>query len=173
MNTIRSYSNAFLLVACIFLVLGSLLPFSAMAQDESQIKPKEIIISPSTLGAVTFPHKLHFEDLEIECATCHHETNAARLKMPHENYYINFRIECQLCHRKDGTTAMQPQTCSNCHLESPESAADETLSSKVVIHKHCWDCHEISVGEEASRGCINCHKKTPGEPETLALPAGL
>ena len=144
-----------------------------MAQDESQIKPKEIIISPSTLGAVTFPHKLHFEDLEIECATCHHETNAARLKMPHENYYINFRIECQLCHRKDGTTAMQPQTCSNCHLESPESAADETLSSKVVIHKHCWDCHEISVGEEASRGCINCHKKTPGKPETPALPTAL
>ena len=157
--------------AAVFLLLGSISVHSALIQEETQIKPKEIIISPSTLGAVTFPHKLHFDDLEIECATCHHETNAARLEMPHENYYINFRINCRLCHKMDGTTATQAQSCSNCHLESPESSADEDLSAKVVIHKHCWECHEINVGAKAGQGCIICHIKDPASAESSDIPA--
>jgi hypothetical protein len=174
MKKMRLYSTNSLVAAVIFLILGSLLVFSTTTQDEPQAQPKDIIISPSSLGAVSFPHKLHFEDLEIECATCHHETNAVRLEMPHENYYINFRIDCQLCHRKDGTAATQAQSCSNCHLEVPNSVADETLSSKVVIHKHCWECHEISVGEEAGRSCTTCHIKDPGLPESpgvLSVPS--
>lgn len=164
MKSRRIYLTASLWAA-VFLLLGSILVYAAMIQEEPQVKPKEIIISPSTLGAVTFPHKLHFDDLGIECATCHHETNAAKLEMPHENYYINFRIDCRLCHKMDGTTATQAQACSNCHLESPKSTSDEDLSAKVVIHKHCWECHEISIGKKAGQGCKSCHIKKPGMPE--------
>ncbi|MFQ5605012.1 MAG: hypothetical protein ACE5HS_17220 [bacterium] len=49
------------------------------------------------------------------------------------------------------------QTCSNCHHTSPANIADETLRSKVVIHKNCWQCHEIGQGAEASANCGFCH----------------
>lgn len=127
--------------------------------QEKQLTP--IIMSPSSVGEVAFPHQFHFEGLEFECQTCHHETNASTLQMPHEDYFNDFWIDCIICHKGDGLTVSQPQSCSNCHHNSPTDIADETLSAKVVVHKKCWECHELEKGEKASQSCLVCHIKNP------------
>ena len=127
----------------------------APALQEEPLPP--IIKSPSSVGDVEFPHQFHFEELEFECQTCHHETNASKLKMPHEEYFDDFWIDCLICHRSDGSAVLQPHSCSECHHDSPTDIADETLSTKVVVHKKCWECHEVGNGEGASRSCTDCH----------------
>jgi len=140
---------------------GALATGSDRIQDPQETQPGPIIKSPSSIGEVAFPHQFHFEDLEFECQTCHHETNASTLKMPHEDYFEDFWIDCRICHKAAGTSSSQPQSCSNCHHDSPTDIADETLSAKVVIHKNCWQCHEMEKGEKASQSCSVCHLTQP------------
>jgi len=108
---------------------------------------------------VCFPHEVHVADLEIECETCHHETNAASLGSPHASYFDDFWIDCNTCHKPQGAPAAST-ACSGCHNGLPSDLADETLSSKVVIHQSCWECHEIGTGADASRSCSSCHSGT-------------
>jgi hypothetical protein len=115
------------------------------------------IISPSSVGEVTFPHLFHYEDLEFECVECHHEINAAKLITPHDEYFSDFWIDCNICHNGNETARMEAQACSECHHTHPYGIADETLSAKVVIHKNCWECHEIETGIAASESCEMCH----------------
>jgi len=107
------------------------------------------------LGDVTFEHQFHFEDLELECGACHHETDAPALKMPHPEYFEDLWIDCKTCHHENRSA--EPQKCSACHDPNPFDIADETLSPKVVIHRSCWGCHEVGKGKEASRNCRSCH----------------
>lgn len=130
--------------------------------QDTQVEPlPDVIRSASSIGEVTFPHQFHFEVLEFECQTCHHEINATALKMPHEDYFEDFWIDCRICHKSEDSQISQPQSCSNCHHDSPTNIADETLSSKVVIHERCWECHEMEVGQEASQACSKCHLQNP------------
>lgn len=138
-----------------------LLPHVLLGQQEIA----EVIEWPSTVGAVSFPHLMHVEDLELECADCHHETNATRLDMPHPEYFEDFWIDCTSCHHASAIAAA-PQACSNCHHDSPVTVADETLSSKVVVHRSCWNCHEVSTGVEASKACATCHKQSSHQKST-------
>jgi hypothetical protein len=117
----------------------------------------ETIVSPSHSGEVTFLHRQHFEELEIECEACHHETNAATLEFPHDAYFEDFWIDCKICHSESATAPASPQACSKCHHDSPVNLADETLSAKVVIHKNCWECHGTEKGVDASVNCAFCH----------------
>lgn len=105
---------------------------------------------------VCFPHAMHFDDLGIECETCHHETNAAVLSIPHEEYFEDLWIDCATCHKREAGAA-ESMACSSCHHNSTTDIADETLASKVVIHKSCWSCHETGTGAEASSACKTCH----------------
>ena len=116
-----------------------------------------VITSPSSAGEVSFPHQMHYEDFEVECKTCHHEINASKLTFPHEDYFDDFWIDCKICHHESGKVTLQAQPCSKCHHSRPTDIADETLSSKVVIHKSCWECHEIGTGAEATTNCTLCH----------------
>ncbi len=129
------------------------------AQEEGSAAPSAaaVITSSSPIGEVRFPHALHAEEIGVECAGCHHETNAARLRLPHEEYFADFWIDCAICHRETDTAAV-PQSCGACHHAVPSSNADETLSAKVVIHQSCWSCHEIGTGREASANCRFCHR---------------
>lgn len=140
------------------------------AQDSEIEQLPDVIRSASSIGEVAFPHQFHFEVLEFECQTCHHEINAAALKMPHEDYFDDFWIDCRICHKSDGSTVSQPQSCSNCHHDSPTDIADETLSSKVVIHKQCWECHELEVGQEASQACSECHLQNLDDNQVSKIP---
>ncbi|MEE9450440.1 MAG: cytochrome c3 family protein [Ignavibacteriaceae bacterium] len=117
----------------------------------------EVLISPSSIGEVSFPHLFHFEALEIECQECHHEINAAQLITPHDEYFSDFWIDCNICHNGNESSRMEAQACSDCHRTLPHNIADETLSAKVVIHKNCWNCHEVGTGEETSESCSLCH----------------
>jgi hypothetical protein len=121
----------------------------------------EVIEWPSAAGDVSFPHRFHAEDLEIPCADCHHETNAGRLDMPHPEFFDDFWIRCESCH-EEAVARAPSQACSACHHDSPVTIADETLSSKVVIHQSCWTCHEVSTGADASASCRSCHRTVNG-----------
>jgi len=118
---------------------------------------QDVIKFSSSAGEVDFPHKMHAIELEIDCKECHHETNAPVLDLPHPSYFADFWINCSICHHSSENEHASVQPCSNCHHSSPVTIADETLSSKVVIHKTCWGCHEISTGAEASESCKSCH----------------
>jgi Cytochrome c7 and related cytochrome c len=111
----------------------------------------------SPIGKATFPHEKHATEFEVECAKCHHETNAKPLTIPHMEYFSDLWINCGTCHHKAGAEALGPQACSTCHHAKNGDIADETLSAKVVIHKNCWSCHEVGTGAAASAACKTCH----------------
>lgn len=123
--------------------------------DSSEI-PEEITF-PSSVGEVSFPHQMHIDDLEMECVECHHQINAEKLNTPHQDFFKSSWINCNICHNGSERVQQKVFTCSECHDSSPANIADETLSSKVVIHKQCWECHEVSTGKEASESCEICH----------------
>ena len=116
-----------------------------------------VIAFKSSVGDVLFDHDLHAKDLETECAECHHQIHASVLDTPHESYLKSSWINCEICHTTDPEIADDFFKCSSCHHSDPDNIADETLSSKVVVHKSCWNCHESGTGLAASRGCKDCH----------------
>lgn len=150
-----------------WMVVGGLLSVGLSAQDLEDrclsASVPEVIVSPAPVGTVEFAHQMHVEDLEIPCADCHHETNAAKLQMPHEDYLEDFWMDCTTCHHESESPAC-PQTCSACHHSAPHTIADETMSAKVVIHQSCWTCHEVATGPDASRNCVFCHQEPAGSP---------
>lgn len=125
--------------------------------DSSEI-PEEINF-PSSVGDVLFPHQMHIDDLEMECNECHHQIYAKKIITPHPEYFKSSWIKCDICHNTTGQSGQKYYTCSKCHHKTPANIADETLSSKVVVHKNCWACHEVGTGSEASEVCNDCHKK--------------
>jgi len=158
-----TYSSFWKATPFIFLLAAAGVPANGVGGTQSVPQPQRApgVTSLSFIGEATFDHRLHFENLQIECKACHHETNAAALKMPHTRYFDDFWIDCSICHKSGRTALAKPQSCSMCHHGSPATIADETLSAKVVIHKKCWECHESGRGQKASNGCTTCHVKTP------------
>ena len=120
--------------------------------------PDEITIE-SSVGNVVLPHDVHVKDKKLKCVVCHHQIHATELDTPHPDYMDSSRINCQTCHGTNSETRKKYYKCSKCHHSEPDDISDETLSSKVVIHKSCWKCHEAGTGVEASRGCSDCHMK--------------
>jgi len=120
--------------------------------------PDEITIE-SSAGNVVLPHDVHVKDKKLKCVVCHHQIHAAELDTPHPDYLTSSLINCQTCHGTNSETRKKYYKCSKCHHSDPDNISDETLSSKVVIHKSCWNCHEAGTGAEASAGCSNCHVK--------------
>lgn len=118
--------------------------------------PAEIIFA-SSVGQVIFTHQAHLRDRAIGCVECHHQINARPLTTPHPDYLKSSWVNCKVCHDGSGKTRQQVYTCSECHHSNPVDLVDETLSSKVVVHKQCWKCHPVSTGKEASSGCEKCH----------------
>jgi len=120
--------------------------------------PDEISFK-SSVGDVLFPHDVHVKDHEVECDECHHQIHAMELDTPHPDYLTPSWTRCQTCHNTDSPSKEKYYKCSDCHHSVPNNIADETLSSKVVIHKSCWKCHESGTGAQASEGCGDCHVK--------------
>ena len=117
--------------------------------------PDEITIE-SSVGNVLFPHKVH---MKFGCTACHHQIHAMELDTPHPDYLTSSWINCQGCHDTASETTSNDYKCSDCHHSEPDNIADETLSSKVVIHQSCWKCHTTGTGVAASEGCSDCHVK--------------
>lgn len=130
---------------------------AAAAIDSALATAEEEIVKPSIVGEVVFPHLQHAEALEIECAECHHETNAGPIRNVHPEVFDDLWIDCKTCHNGTQPGLLSAQKCSACHHARPSGIADETLSAKVVIHKKCWECHDSGMGVEATKGCATCH----------------
>jgi len=139
-------------------------PAAAAAADPAPAVPADII-SPTSVGEVVFHHRAHFEDQQLPCTACHHETRAAVLNMPHPQYFADFWIDCTVCHQA-ASAPQAPQACSTCHRSSLSNIADQTSSAKVAIHRSCWTCHESGTGEKATANCGFCHNR-----ERIAAPA--
>lgn len=120
--------------------------------------PDEITYK-SSVGDVVFPHKVHVKDMKLECAECHHQIHAMDLNTPHPDYMESSWISCKICHNTNSQNRKKYYKCSDCHHSDLDDISDETLSSKVVTHKSCWNCHETGTGVEASKGCVECHVK--------------
>jgi len=144
------------LVSAILLVLASI-----SARADAMAGPPERVF-PSSVGEVVFHHEMHTKALSIKCVECHHQINAKQLKTPHPDYFKSSWINCEICHNEAGKLKQSAYSCSACHRVKPANIADETLSTKVVIHKQCWRCHPVGTGMDASKGCEKCHsgKKT-------------
>ena len=134
---------------------------SIPAMSDGMEGPSERVF-PSTVGEVVFHHQMHAKDLSIKCVECHHQINAKQLNTPHPDYFKSSWINCAICHNESGKIKQSAYSCSACHHANPVNIADETLSTKVVIHKQCWRCHQVATGKDASTGCEKCHsgKKT-------------
>jgi hypothetical protein len=120
--------------------------------------PQEVLYE-SSVGYVIFPHDLHVTGIELECVECHHQVHAVSLDTPHPDYLDSSWINCQACHNPKLETDKIYYLCADCHHTDSNNIADETLSSKVVVHKSCWKCHDTQTGVEASQGCVDCHVK--------------
>lgn len=141
-------------------------PVPAETTGEGPVSPtldeagslQEILIE-SSVGYVIFPHDFHVTGVEMECVECHHQIHAVELDTPHPDYLSSSWINCQACHNPDVASDQVYYQCGECHQTNPNNIADETLSSKVVVHKSCWKCHDTRTGAEASQGCVDCHVK--------------
>jgi len=138
------------------------LAFAAGAGDAP-----ETVRWASSVGEVVFPHALHAEAMEIECASCHHGTAALALEVPHPDYFDDFWVDCSTCHTGREASA-DAHDCATCHPQKPTRAAVEMPSVKVAIHRSCWSCHEQENGAAASAGCAFCHRRERG----ASAPAG-
>lgn len=152
-------------MGCLFFVAATLISYSTVANADPEIvgapidtpaTPREIIFE-SSVGQVHFTHDLHVEELELECIECHHQIHAVELDTPHPDYMKSSWVKCVVCHEPNTEMSDDYYKCSDCHHSELENIADETLSSKVVIHKSCWTCHESGTGVTASHGCKDCH----------------
>lgn len=133
---------------------GQQLPEEAVAAAQPPLP--DIVLFESATGDVYFPHTRH---QKMRCKRCHHQIHARELKTPHEDYLTASWIQCQSCHETDSEFGDTYFKCSGCHHAEPESIVDETISSKVVIHKSCWKCHKSGTGVKASEGCSYCHEQ--------------
>lgn len=165
-NSVAKMNKIWLSIACFVLVStvpcdGQETPSAETAPEPPQSKtaaarpsiPRDILIE-SSAGAVQFPHKGH---LKYGCKKCHHQIQASELDTPHPEYLTSSWINCQDCHKAEQENGNKYYKCSACHHSDPATISDETLSSKVVTHKSCWNCHETGTGVNASKGCGDCH----------------
>lgn len=125
-----------------------------VAAVQSDLVLPDMIVFESATGDVHFPHTRH---QKMRCSKCHHQIHARELETPHKDYLTVSWIQCQSCHEEDSEFGDTYFKCSGCHHAEPESIVDETISSKVVIHKSCWKCHRSGTGVKASKGCSYCH----------------
>jgi len=119
-----------------------------------------IVTFESSVGNVQFPHKVH---QKMGCRKCHHQINAKDLVTPHDEYLSSPGVTCMRCHDEAQNNDVY-YGCAKCHHSNLENIADETLSSKVVLHKNCWTCHLSGTGAEASERCSVCHSGEASDP---------
>ena len=135
---------------------------AASARQEAPAKPParrpkmpNVITFESSVGDVSFPHKVH---QKMGCQKCHHQIHAKDLVTPHDEYLTYSWVSCRDCHDESQNHSIY-YGCAKCHHSNLENIADETLSAKVVVHKSCWKCHLSGTGVEASERCSFCHEK--------------
>lgn len=164
----------YILLAILALCVASMTAASQEAEQGAAVQPKaspekrakrpklpNIVTFESSVGNVDFPHRVH---QKMGCQKCHHQIRAKDLITPHDEYLAYSWVNCQDCHDESENDSTY-YGCAKCHHSNLENIADETLSSKVVVHKNCWKCHLSGTGVEASERCSYCHEKEEKELE--------
>ena len=110
-------------------------------------------------SSVTFDHKTHTMDYELECMECHRGAGCApchSAKSPEEEL-VSFTSGCLACHEKTG--------CMECHdSKSGEKCFDHSLTEFPLKTYHqeldCRSCHTSEDRHDtAPVSCGMCHKK--------------
>ncbi len=123
---------------------------------------------------LTFSHKFHVEEAEVECLACH---AAAKTSQSGTDDLLPAMETCYSCHDEEDTE------CSTCHAQPDEPVIlprIEQYAAKFNHQKHvqqkgvtCITCHEgVAQKETVQSGmhlpkmatCMNCHET----PETVA-----
>lgn len=151
------------------LALAAGAPLAAAAPTPAGTPP-ETIRWQSSVGEVVFPHLRHTAEFGAECASCHHETVAANLKVPHPSYFEDFWVDCKVCHT-GGTAPAVERKCVACHPERAVGPNLEMPTVKVAIHRSCWSCHDRGTAEAASKQCGFCHQRPAIPASTPAAAA--
>ena len=162
MLTCCRFAALFFLFACLPCIHTQAEPGAEVTGQEDRTSaparrprmPAEIIFE-SSLGDVVFPHKVH---RRMGCPKCHHQLRAKELDTPHDDYLDYSWVNCRSCHDESQARSAY-YGCNECHHSNLQNIADETLSTKVVLHKNCWKCHLSGTGAEASERCSFCHVK--------------
>lgn len=91
---------------------------------------------------IDWGHDMHFEDLGLDCLSCHHDTSIEDV----------------------------PQNCANCHDSDPDISPSNDLESSTLIndvnqgylslkdavHTRCMNCH-FDKWDAGIVGCADCH----------------
>ena len=108
--------------------------------------PEKITLE-SSVGNVVLPHDVHVKDVKLKCNVCHHQIRATELDTPHPDYLTSSAGQiAKLAIAQILRTGKSTTSAPSVIIRSRNDIADETLSSKVVIHKSCWKCHEAGTG---------------------------
>ena len=93
---------------------------ATQAPLRTDIPPPETIVFENKYGKSTFTHKLHYERVKGDCATCHPKV------FPQSRAPINYgkalhraaeanETACAACHRVGGTSFAADSNCVKCH----------------------------------------------------------
>ncbi len=131
---------------------------------------KEMIFKES--DEYMFSHRLHVEDMELDCDSCHPDTfqkkrGAAEAAGNYTMKSLEEGMYCGSCHDGDSAFGVtEPETCVTCHgtdMKQPETIVFEK-PVKAVIFDHTM--HTEDMGLE----CTDCHndlfKMKKGDAET-------
>ncbi len=118
------------LVGRIGLVLVAVAVVIAISRAQTA-PPRAVMEFKSTLGTVTFQHKVHIEQYKIACVKCHHTFKAGEPV-----------IACSSCHTKVASGKQLSlkdavhKTCGDCHQAIIAQGKTPPARTK------CMDCHK-------------------------------
>jgi len=116
-------------------------------------------------GKVIFNHSSHSEDMQNDCALCHHYTDETQ-----------HPPKCSTCHvkkfdeafKKNHQSTMDPKLCRSCHhAESTISKFSHAAHIEDYSPDNCQACHHDSSIEPEAKACSHCH----GAPEYAGAPS--
>jgi c(7)-type cytochrome triheme protein len=145
-------------VACVGLLCsaGRMANAADNEYDEDTYGPKELIVWQTPVPRVTFSHKVHTMDAELQCDACHDDLFQMEAGSANGNNDFNMKSfaegkYCGACH--DGKTAFSASdeaACVSCH--NPPKSIVFTKPVKAVIFDHP---KHVDMG----MGCSACHDK--------------
>jgi DnaJ-class molecular chaperone len=137
-----------------------------MRTPSAEEMPRRLLFD-STGGSVIFSHLEHERTYNIDCATCHHESeNPGNAPVPcgrcHPSEFTPEYVadhqalfedpdHCERCHH----TGVADGPCSSCHGETIEQLIPTRMNA---FHRGCMGCHEgMQAGPYSEDSCNQCH----------------
>lgn len=150
----RVLATGFALCACL---MFTVLPLVAAEEpyDEDTYGPESLMVWNKPVPRVTFSHKVHTMDAELDCDSCHDdlfemEAGAVEEKDDFTMAAFTDGNYCGACH--DGDTAFSTDDsaqCAACH-EAPDTIVF-TKPVKAVIFEHKLHVDDMGLS------CADCH----------------